>query len=55
MKLTCMKDDLLAAIIYTQKAVSTRTTMPILEGLLLEARDGLKLRSRLISRNLAAW
>ncbi|MDD2213517.1 MAG: DNA polymerase III subunit beta [Oscillospiraceae bacterium] len=43
MKLTCMKDDLLAAIIYTQKAVSTRTTMPILEGLLLEARDGLKL------------
>lgn len=40
MKITCNQKDLSAAINVVQKAVSARTTLPILEGILLEAYNG---------------
>ena len=43
MKLYCEKNVLLEAISIVQKAVSTKSTLPILEGILLEATDNLKL------------
>lgn len=43
MKLICSKDNLMEGINIVQKAVSTKTTLPILEGILLEADDKLKM------------
>ena len=44
MKLTCSRDSLLNGINIVTKAVSSRTTLPILECILLTAtNDGLKL------------
>jgi DNA polymerase-3 subunit beta len=43
MKLICSKENLLEGINIVQKAVSTKTTLPILEGILLEADDKLKM------------
>ena len=46
MKLSCSKDSLLNAINIVSKAVSSRTTLPILECILLTAdENGLKLTS----------
>ena len=39
MKLTFQKDDLLNAINIVLKAVSSKTTMPILECILIDATD----------------
>ena len=39
MKLTCPRDSLLNAINIVSKAVSSKTTLPILECLLLTADD----------------
>ncbi len=43
MKIICSKDNLLEGINVVQKAVSTKTTLPILEGILLEADEKLKM------------
>lgn len=43
MKFSCTKSDLLEAISYTQRAVSTRSTMAVLEGILVEVSDVVKL------------
>lgn len=43
MKVICSKENLLEGINIVQKAVSTKTTLQILEGILLEAEDQLKL------------
>ena len=43
MKLICSKEYLLDGINIVQKAVSAKTTLQILEGILLEAEDTLKL------------
>ncbi|MGE5612787.1 MAG: DNA polymerase III subunit beta [Bacillota bacterium] len=43
MKIICSKENLTEGINIVQKAVSTRTTIPILEGILIEAGDKVKL------------
>lgn len=43
MKFICSKENLLEGINIVQKAVSSKTTFPILEGILLEADDKIKL------------
>ncbi|HPE38563.1 MAG TPA: DNA polymerase III subunit beta [Bacillota bacterium] len=44
MKFLCSRDSLLEAISIVQKAVSTRSTLPILDGILIEVNsDGMKL------------
>lgn len=43
MKIVCSKDNLVEGIITVQKAVSSKTTLPILEGVLIEAGETLKL------------
>lgn len=45
MKFMCSRDRLMEAISIVQKAVSTRSTLPILDGILIEAAsdDGVKL------------
>ena len=43
MKVICSKENLIEGINIVQKAVSTKTTLPILEGILLEADDKLKM------------
>lgn len=43
MKVICSKDILAEGINIVQKAVSTKTTLPILEGILLEADEKFKL------------
>ncbi len=43
MKIICSKENLLNGINIVQKAVSTKTTLPILEGILLNAEDKFKL------------
>ena len=43
MKLICSRDRLMEAISTVQKSVATRSTLPILEGILVEAGDGVKL------------
>jgi len=43
MKVICSKENLLEGINIVQKAVSTKTTLPILEGILVEADEGIKL------------
>lgn len=43
MKIICSKENLLEGINVVQKAVSTKTTLPILEGILLEADEKLKM------------
>jgi len=40
MKIVCKQKDLAGATNIVQKAVSSRTTLPILEGILLEASNG---------------
>lgn len=43
MKIVCSKENLLNGINIVQKAVSTKTTLPILEGILLNADEKFKL------------
>ena len=43
MKITCAKESLLEGINIVQKAVSTRSSVPILEGILLTAGDRFKM------------
>lgn len=43
MKIICSKEDLINGINIVQKAVSSKTTLPMLEGILLEAMGELKL------------
>ena len=43
MKIICSKENLMNGINIVQKAVSTKTTLPILEGILLEAGEEFKL------------
>ena len=43
MRVICSKDNLIEGINIVQKAVSTKTTLPILEGILLEATSEFKL------------
>lgn len=43
MKIICSKENLLDGINIVQKAVSTKTTLPILEGILIEAVDKIKM------------
>ncbi len=43
MKLICSRDRLMEAISIVQKAVATRSTLPILDGILVEADTGVKL------------
>lgn len=43
MKVICSKENLMEGINIVQKAVSTKTTLPILEGILLDASDSLKM------------
>lgn len=43
MKVICSKINLIESINIVQKAVSTKTTLPILEGILLEANEQFKL------------
>lgn len=43
MKVVCSKSNLIEGISVVQKAVSTKTTLPILEGILLEAADSFKM------------
>jgi len=43
MKIICSKEDLINGINIVQKAVSSKTTLPMLEGMLLEAMGELKL------------
>jgi len=40
MKFTCSKDSLLEAINIVQKAVPSKSSMPVLEGILIEAEEG---------------
>ena len=40
MKIVCTKSDLVKSTGIVMKAVSTKTTMPILESFLIEAYDG---------------
>lgn len=43
MKIICSKEQLLEGINIVQKAVSSKPALPILEGILLEAKDNFKL------------
>ncbi|HOJ11834.1 MAG TPA: DNA polymerase III subunit beta [Clostridiales bacterium] len=43
MKIFCNKDDLVNAINTVQKAVPAKTTLPILQGIMVKAEDNLKL------------
>ena len=43
MEFTCNKDNLIEGINIVQRAIPTRTTVPVLEGILLEVGDELKL------------
>lgn len=43
MKIICSKENLLEGINIVQKAVSVKTTLPILEGILIEAGEKIKL------------
>lgn len=43
MKIICSKENLIEGINIVQKAVSSKTTLPILEGILLEAGENFKL------------
>ena len=45
MKVICSKENLLEGINIVQKAVSAKTTLPILEGILIEAGENIKLTS----------
>lgn len=40
MKLTCNRQELSAAVTNVQRAVSTKASMPVLEGVLITAEDG---------------
>ena len=39
MKLVCEKDNILKAINSVTKAVATKTTMPVLEGILIQTNE----------------
>jgi DNA polymerase III sliding clamp (beta) subunit (PCNA family) len=40
MRFTCSRDQLLEGVLTVQKAISNRTTLPILEGILFDCRAG---------------
>ena len=40
MQISCMRDDLQIGVNTVSKAVSTRTTMPILQCILIQAKNG---------------
>ena len=42
MKIACSKSNLLSAVNTVMKAVSTKTTLPILECILIEVSDRIK-------------
>ena len=41
MKIICSRDRLMEAVSIVQKAVATRSTLPVLDGILVEADDGI--------------
>jgi DNA polymerase-3 subunit beta len=41
MRFTCSRDQLLEGVLTVQKAISNRTTLPILEGILFDCRAGI--------------
>lgn len=43
MKVICSRDRLMEGISTVQKAVATRSTLPVLDGILIEAEQGIKL------------
>ncbi len=43
MKIICSRDRLMEAVSIVQKAVATRSTLPVLDGILIEADTGIKL------------
>jgi DNA polymerase-3 subunit beta len=43
MKFVCAKESLVEAITTVQKSIATRTPLPILEGILIEAGEEVKL------------
>lgn len=43
MKFTCNRDNLIEGINVVQRAISTKTTMPILEGIFIEVKEELKM------------
>ena len=43
MKVICSRDRLIESVAIVQKAVSSRSTMAILDGILIEANENLKL------------
>lgn len=43
MKFTCNRDNLIEGINVVQRAISTKTAMPILEGILIEVKEELKM------------
>lgn len=43
MKVICSRDRLMEGISTVQKAVATRSTLPVLDGILIEAENGVKL------------
>src|SRR5688500_20384844 len=44
MKFRCERDDLLGAVQFASRAISTRATLPVLAGLRIEALEGGRVR-----------
>src|SRR5688500_10148935 len=44
MKFRCERDDLLGAVQFASRAISTRATLPVLSGLRIEAQEGGRVR-----------
>lgn len=55
MKIKCMKDELLEGINIVQKAVSVKASMPIMEGILVEAIGRLKLTGNDLEIGIEAY
>jgi DNA polymerase III subunit beta len=55
MKVFCKKEDLLEGINVVQKAVSTKSTLQILEGILIEANESLKLTGNDLEIGIEAY
>lgn len=55
MKVVCMKDKLLEGINVVQKAVSAKTTLQILEGILVEAGERFKLTGNDLEMGIEAF
>ena len=45
MKIVCEKENILKAINSVTKAVASKTTMPILEGILIQTNDMLSMKT----------